>query len=333
MLIFKCPNCGGNLKYDRSLKLLVCDACGSQHTAASIGKASFDEDGGISAHSLEIYEKALSMSATASTAEAWATTAEMFELIPEVFESQQLADQCRQNAAQLKTEEKYNTAVTLSQKDDSSSLIHAIQLFSSMPDYKDSATKQRQCEQRLKLARSDEQKAELHRQRREAAKQRTHKFISLLVVATIILGVITLVVRQARKYDPDLITVKITDTSTEYDPDASPYINGCWYINFDFKITNGTLSDIDYMTVVTYFKDDDGKLIMQMSSEFGGYGSSSMDLKSGDSIKQETYLSEHQPEKNESFVELYEADFDELDVSYKITYVKFDDGEVFSDGY
>lgn len=109
-----------------------------------------------------------------------------------------------------------------------------------------------------------------------------------------------------------------------------PYVNGCYYIYYEFEITNQTEAAIDYIDVVTHVKNKSGEEIGTITSSFGGYYSESMELEAGETVTVTVSLSEHQPEKDEFFSLLYKTSLDQLSFSFEIQSVGFSDGERYS---
>ncbi|MBQ3220355.1 MAG: hypothetical protein IJB34_00160 [Clostridia bacterium] len=167
-------------------------------------------------------------------------------------------------------------------------------------------------------------------------RKRIWKTVKLSVVIAIIVGIVLAIFIgkevKKNKYAVSKISVSIIGEEKKYNPNESPYINGCYYIYYDFQLENGTGVDVDYMEVTVYFSDVGGKVLGNIKTSFGGYYSSSMNLLSGGVQTYEIYISENQPEKNEFFTTLYNLKFSDFVITYKITSVSFSDGEnYFSD--
>ena len=138
--------------------------------------------------------------------------------------------------------------------------------------------------------------------------------------------VISLVAKKA-KHNVSKISISLISLQADYDPNASPYINGCYYVYLDYKLINNTGAEIDYITVDTYFKDKSGRLLGTVKAEFGGYYSSSMQLQVGESQTHQIYISESQPARNEFFTTMYNSKLSDFTVTFKIKSVSFSDGE------
>lgn len=221
----------------------------------------------------------------------------------------------------------YSKAYRLAAKDDVDSLEQAVDLFASIHDFRDSAQRMSACQQKLselkrELAIKKEKEEKL---KAKKAKQKATAILSaILIAAALIVGI---PLKNKIDHDVNRIKIDIVDMSSAYNPNEPVYINGRYYIYFDFEIKNGTGVGIDYMEVVTYVEDKNGKSIGQITSSFGGYDSSSMNLEKKDTVIKEIYLAEHQPEKNAFFSTIYDTEVDEWSFTHKITSVKFSDGK------
>ncbi len=150
--------------------------------------------------------------------------------------------------------------------------------------------------------------------------------VPIVIVLAIVLSVVISNSVKAARHDVSKIGVEIINTESIYKSNVSPYVNGCYYIYFDYKITNGTGVEIDYMEVVAHIYDGN-KSIGKVTSRFGGYGDNGMSLAAGEEQVHEIYISENQPEKNAFFSTLYNATFEDYEIRYEITTVSFSDGE------
>ncbi len=149
----------------------------------------------------------------------------------------------------------------------------------------------------------------------------------LLVVACIafLVGLVqSNIAGTKRSHNPDKIKVEITSCESKYD-------NTYYYVYTDFTIENNTSATLSYVEVVTYFKDQNGKIIGTMNSQLGSsYGSGSgLNIAAGETGIKETYLSEYQSSSSYSnlFIELYNHGLSNVTITYEIT------NAVWSDGY
>lgn len=135
-------------------------------------------------------------------------------------------------------------------------------------------------------------------------------------------------IHKENLHSPKQVKINVVSKDAEYDPDASPYINGCYYVHFDYEIEAKKIG-IEYMELKVYVSDKKGK-------ELGFIRSSLSDINAevGDKKIITTSLEENQPEKNEFFTALYNADFSDLKFKYEIGSIQFSDGKYyFNDEY
>lgn len=104
------------------------------------------------------------------------------------------------------------------------------------------------------------------------------------------------------------------------------YGNFIYRINMNYKITNNAKTEVDSINVTTTVKDKDGKLIIQFTNQFGGFGPTGLQLKKGESVTIDTYLEERDLISNADFTVFYESDFSELEIINEVTSARFDDG-------
>lgn len=146
--------------------------------------------------------------------------------------------------------------------------------------------------------------------------------IILLVIACIacIVGV-TISQKAAKEAATDVskINVQITDRDCYYNQNESPYTNGCYHIDFTYKITNNTKVDWGYLKITTYVYDKSGKQLGTITSEFGSsYGSSDLKLKVGETVTKSSGLKDNRP--NDFFAALYETPLSDLRFESEVTY-------------
>lgn len=138
---------------------------------------------------------------------------------------------------------------------------------------------------------------------------------------------------RTKRHDPADIRVRLTAKTAEYHPNESGYINGCYYIYFDFKLTNRTDATLDYVEIQTTVCDKDGKELGTLHSSFGAIRqfekqSGLLELAPGKSAEKQTYLKENQPEG--FFVTVYNTPYEELNFSCKVLSASFSDGYSYS---
>ena len=130
---------------------------------------------------------------------------------------------------------------------------------------------------------------------------------------------------KARLHSPEQVTIALVNKTQEYDPDASPYINGCYYIYLEYHIAAGEIG-VDYIQFRTTVSDESGEELGSITTSL-----STMNLDAGGEKSYETYLQENQPEKNQFFSSLYDAVYSDLSLEYEILSIGFSDGEYYHD--
>ena len=146
-------------------------------------------------------------------------------------------------------------------------------------------------------------------------------------IATAILALVCLIsgVNQVKAtiHSPKYLEMEVVAKSEEYKPYVSPYVNGCYYIYFDYEITAKKVGISD-MSIITYVYDKEtGEELGYITTSFSG-----MNLDKGATKTYATELSDNQPEKNNNtfFITLYNMDFEDLEFKYEFDYIHFDDG-------
>lgn len=145
----------------------------------------------------------------------------------------------------------------------------------------------------------------------------------LCAVLSVALIISSFVVNKKALHSPNQVEINIVNKAVEYDPDASGYINGCYYIYLDFEV-EAKKTGVEYVELKVYVSDKKG-------NELGFVRASLSDLnvEAGDEKIITLNLSENQPEKNKFFSELYDIDFSELKFKYEIGSIRFIDGEYY----
>lgn len=145
--------------------------------------------------------------------------------------------------------------------------------------------------------------------------------LALILLITSLIGGAS--ANKAKLHSPEQVTIALVAKTQEYDPDASPYINGCYYIYLEYQIKAGKIG-VEYIQLKTSVTDKSGKALGTITSSLD-----TMNLKAGEQRKYETYLQENQPQKNGFFSALYDADYGDLVFSYEILAIRFSDGEYY----
>lgn len=124
-------------------------------------------------------------------------------------------------------------------------------------------------------------------------------------------------------HSPKQMKIEVVDMQTEYDPEASPYINGCYYIHLDYEIQAKKLG-IEYVNLKVHVSEKGGEELGVIHSSL-----SYVDLEAHDEKVITTTWSENQPEKNDFFSELYDKEFSELEFEFEIGSIQFSDGKYY----
>ncbi len=155
----------------------------------------------------------------------------------------------------------------------------------------------------------------------------------LLIVAVIAGGALTQRASRARKHNVDAIDIEISNMRSYHDPDGGAYINGKYYIYFDYTITNRSRSELDAIEVAVHYKDGNGKAITQITTWFGSSGGNDeLNLPRGRSVTMEAYISDGGNSMGSGFVALYGNELSDFEISYEILTAYWEDGTRYSDG-
>ena len=129
---------------------------------------------------------------------------------------------------------------------------------------------------------------------------------------------------NAKLHSPKHLELEVVAKSEEYKSDVSLYINGCYFIYFDYEVTSKKLGISD-MSIITYVYDKNtGEELGNITTSL-----SYMNLDEGGTKTYTVELKENQPEKNNFFSTLYGLDFEDLEFKYEYDYIHFEDGEYY----
>ena len=168
----------------------------------------------------------------------------------------------------------------------------------------------------------------LEEQQKRAARRRKIKTAiivtaSVLAIGTVI-GLIAGAIASSRyNHSPKAFSFEVTEKYTRYNPDESPYVNGCYYIYLIYKVNSDSKVGVDYMTLETE--------VMKNGTQIGTITTSIENAKIEPKSSKEitTYLKENQPERNAFFTDLYNADFSTLTFSVTVNSISFSDGRFY----
>lgn len=128
---------------------------------------------------------------------------------------------------------------------------------------------------------------------------------------------------RATIHSPKYVEMEVVAKSEEYKPYVSSYVNGCYYIYFDYEIKAEKVGISD-MSIITHVYDKKtGEELGYITTSF-----SYMNLDEGATKTYTTELSDNQPEKNNNtfFIMLYNMDFEDMEFKYEFDYIHFTDG-------
>lgn len=146
-------------------------------------------------------------------------------------------------------------------------------------------------------------------------------------VLSIILAIVSVFTinsaHQENLHSPKQLEISVVSKEVEYNPDVSPYINGCYYIHYDYEI-EAKKTGINYIEFKLRIKDKKGNEVGFIKSSI-----SDLNLDAGDEKVVTLSLEENQPEKNEFFTELYNTDFKDYKYEIEIGSIQFTDGKYY----
>ncbi|MBR2043185.1 MAG: hypothetical protein IJ946_02475 [Clostridia bacterium] len=145
----------------------------------------------------------------------------------------------------------------------------------------------------------------------------------LVIILTLICIFKINLIRIAGVHSPTAVNIDVIEKRVEYNPDVSPYVNGCYYVHFDYEITAKRIG-VDYIELKINVSDKKGDELGYITSSF-----TDVNLDKGDKKTVTATLEENQPENNEFFTELYNADFSDLKFDCDIQTIKFSNGEYY----
>ena len=132
----------------------------------------------------------------------------------------------------------YLRACELAAKGDVESLSQAVDMYSKISGFRDSDARRLVCEKSV-----FEQKREIAekkaREEKIRAKKKKKKRCIISLICIIIIGLsVGIPLKNKMDHDVDRIKINVTDMSSEYKANAQYYVNGCYYIYFDYEMNN-----------------------------------------------------------------------------------------------
>lgn len=217
----------------------------------------------------------------------------------------------------------YQNACHLQEKGE---FAEAMPRFLKLVGYRDAEERLAVCRREVVARRRAAAEGESEAHEAKEKKAKLFLMIAAGVLALILFLSIVLPALNAGAHDVKKIKVEITDMRVEYDPNARPYINGCYYIHLDFEIKNGTRTPIKYVKVLTHVFDKDSRELGTITSPLLNYEEQ---LGGKKSTTQTTTVAENQPNSNSFFKTMYDTPLEDLRFSYEILAVSFGDGKIY----
>lgn len=139
------------------------------------------------------------------------------------------------------------------------------------------------------------------------------------IVLCVVLIITSLVVNNRLLHSPKQMELDLVGKSVYFDPDK--YVNGCYYIDLDFEVSAKN-NGVDYTEFKVYISEKDGTELGYVRVTL-----SDMRIDAGEKKVIGVTLSENQPENNEFFTNLYNADLSNLEFEFEIGDITFTDHE------
>lgn len=146
----------------------------------------------------------------------------------------------------------------------------------------------------------------------------------IIIIASLVIGVTVSNNKKSEAlHTAEQFSIQVTSKTQEYNPNVSPYINGCYYIYFTYKVDSKEIG-CEYMQVRTTIYDKNNKEIGTLKTSL-----ENMNLDSNSSKSYTTYMQDNQPEKNNNtfFIAVYNAKYSELRFETEIVAIQFSDGK------
>lgn len=157
----------------------------------------------------------------------------------------------------------------------------------------------------------------------KVAAPKSYKVKAILsAILSVILVISSFVVNDKVRHSPKQVEIEIVDKRVEFNPDEHMY--GNYYIHLDFEVTAKKVS-FDYIDLIVYISDDDGRDLGTVKASL-----SSRTIEAGETRTITVSLEENQPERNQFFTTLYNADFSDLNFKYEIQSIGFSDGKYYN---
>lgn len=271
-----------------------------------------------------LYDRAINLYKTAATEADYRNVANLMNKLGGYKDSAAVRVEALKQAQLKQSEEIYLKACSLINANNLRSLSQADKLLAKIPNYKDAQQKRAYCGAMIKKQQEElaARNAQIWEHRKKVA--RTVIIICAAALVTTVIIIIAAISIYRSMHSAANVVIDIKNTTSKYEGD--------YYVYMDYFLQNNTSATIDYVAVTVYFSDKNGKSLGWVTSEFGAvntlYSSDqTLELKPGKSITKSAYLIERRLESsNEMFKYLYHNGVEDLEITYKITKIKWSDG-------
>lgn len=312
-----CKNCGGKIAFDSEKQKIFCEFCGcEQPITNSLDITIFEETENIK-NVLEIYQKASDLM-NLHTLNSLTAAEAMFKRIPDIFDAANLAAKCKNEIVALKTEADYQSALKGMSSENLTELRLAHSIFFSLGDYKESASKLRDCNALIASLEKSEQlrkDADEYKQKQLRLKRKRRLKLSLLLITLII---ITFFAVRSKIYSSSNIKITVSPNEDNYITEAY----GSYKFKYDIKIKNKGFLDVSSIEGNVIFEDENGEILIDSNFNFYNHSSAVVRAKSHRSYTWEITVGSY-----DTALLLYESDFDEIDIKIDITKITYTNGK------
>ena len=313
-----CKECGGNIIFDKENSLYVCDSCGNVQTQ-------IDQDSNViyngeqtTADVVEKYNHALNTMNMAVSENMFTMAAMLFDQTGGFSDSVEKARECRRRAAELRTERRYATALEDMCSPDPEKISRARETLVSLGDYKQSRENAEKCLALYSVALKNQPKPAPEAQKPQTTKKKKRVPVFLIIVIIIVGLVVGHKIREKAIYSADNIKV-------EFSPKENSFLTeqgNSYVFNFDVTLENDGRKDVEAIEGVVAFINKENNVIVDTQVSFSG---SPIAVRHGKSSKYSWSLTVY---SQDTAKELYYTDFQDFDVDFDITTIRFSNGKI-----
>lgn len=142
----------------------------------------------------------------------------------------------------------------------------------------------------------------------------------ILIIFSLVYGGI---IRSEKLHAADQINIAVVSKSEEYKEEYQYYKNGCYLIHLGYQVEADEIG-VEWIDVAIYVSDKNGNQLGVINSDINNT------IEAGEEKTITTTLGESNPDSNAFFVQLYNADLDDLEFDVKIKSIKFEDGKYYT---